>query len=86
MKFSLVPKIALGLLLAGGPVRADMFFVPISGENTITRYDQNGNGSTFTGAFVPGPYVIALDAEGKVYVTTNNNTIEITRDDVRFQE
>jgi sugar lactone lactonase YvrE len=76
MKFSLVPKIALGLLLAGGPVRADMFFVPISGENTITRYDQNGNGSTFTGAFVPGPYGIALDAEGNVYVTTNNNTIE----------
>ena len=76
MKFSLVPKIALGLLLAAGPVRADMFFVPISGENTITRYDQNGNGSTFTGAFVPGPYGIALDAAGNVYVTTNNNTIE----------
>ncbi|MEO6969795.1 MAG: NHL repeat-containing protein, partial [Chthoniobacterales bacterium] len=69
-------KIAAGLLACASLASADTFFVTNFGVNTITKYDANGNGSAFTGAFVNGPNGVALDSIGNLYVTTNNNTIE----------
>jgi hypothetical protein len=64
------------LLFGFSSVRADLFFVTNFGVNTITKYDESGNGSIFTNSFVNGPTGIALDATGKVYVSTKNGTIE----------
>ena len=47
----------------------------ISGVKSITKYDENGDGSPFTGEFVNGPYGLALDSSGNLYVTTNSNVI-----------
>src|SRR6266446_5337832 len=76
MKFTLSLVIAAGLLLIASVAPADTFFVANFGVNTITKYDANGSGSAFTGAFVDGPYGVALDSDGNLYVSTNNNTIE----------
>jgi sugar lactone lactonase YvrE len=76
MKITFSLAIAAGLLLIASIAPADTFFVANFGVNTITKYDANGNGSPFTGAFVNGPYGVALDSGGNLYVSTNNNTIE----------
>src|SRR5690242_18397972 len=78
MKFARSLTIA-GLLLTSmrQSQAADQFFVTDFGVNTITRYDENGFGSNFTNSFVNGPNGIALDTAGNVYVTTNENTIEV---------
>ena len=71
-------KIATALLLALAAIaHADTFFVANFGVDTISQYDANGNGSSFTSAFVNGPNGVALDSSGNLYVSTNNNTIEI---------
>jgi NHL repeat len=75
MKFKLAPTIASGLLLLASLAQADNFFVANSGVNSITKYDDNGAGSPFTGEFVNGPNGLALDSSGNLYVTTNSNVI-----------
>jgi sugar lactone lactonase YvrE len=69
-------KIAAGLLACASLASADTFFVANFGVNSITKYDANGNGSAFTGAFINGPNGVALDVSGNLYATTNDNTIE----------
>ncbi len=76
MRVPFALKIVLGLLLLSLPARADLFFLAESGINAITKYDANGNASSFTSAFVAGPTGIALDSDGNVYVTTTSNKIE----------
>lgn len=77
MKSKLAPSIAVVALLLLAPLaRADTFYVSNFGINSITQYDDNGNGSSFTSAFVNGPNGLALDSLGNLYVSTNNNTIE----------
>ena len=76
MNFKLSLKIAAGLLAFASLASADTFFVANFGVNSITKYDANGNGSSFTSAFVNGPNGLALDSSGNLYVTTNSNTIE----------
>jgi sugar lactone lactonase YvrE len=76
MKSKLAPAIVTGLVLLAPLAQADTFFVANFGVNSITKYDANGNGSSFTSAFVNGPNGLALDSSGNLYVTTNNNTIE----------
>ena len=71
----LIPLLVISVC-AASIAQADMFFVADFGVNTITRYDQNGTPSSFTDAFVNGPYGVALDGAGNLYVSTNNNTIE----------
>ncbi len=63
-------------LLGIATVHADTFFVPNTGVNTISQYDENGVASSFTSAFVPGPNGVALDRNGNLFVSTNANTIE----------
>lgn len=63
-------------LLPIASVHADTFFVPNTGVNAISQYDENGVASSFTSAFIPGPNGVALDRDGKLFVSTNNNTIE----------
>ena len=75
MKFKRALTIATGLLALASHAQADNFFVANSGINSITKYDDNGGGSPFTGAFVNGPYGLALDSSGNLYVTTNSNVI-----------
>jgi sugar lactone lactonase YvrE len=75
MKFKLAPTIAIGLLLLASLAQADNFFVANSGVNSITKYDDNGAGSPFTGEFVNGPNGLALDSSANLYVTTNSNVI-----------
>src|SRR5689334_4271376 len=78
MKSAVFLTIAALLLTSIGKAQAsDQFFVTNLGVNTITRYDENGLGFNFTSSFVNGPNGIALDAQGNVYVTTNENTIEV---------
>ena len=55
---------------------ADTFFVANFGVNTISKFDQSGNASSFTNAFVNGPNGLALDRAGNLYVSTNENMIE----------
>lgn len=55
--------------------QADNFFVANFGVNSISKYDDSGSGSLFTGSFVNGPYGLAFDASGNLYVTTSSNTI-----------
>jgi DNA-binding beta-propeller fold protein YncE len=76
MKSKLFLKIAAGLFAFASLASADTFFVANFGVNTITKYDADGIGSPFTSAFVNGPYGVALDSSGNLYVSTNNNTIE----------
>ncbi|MGI8432182.1 MAG: NHL repeat-containing protein [Chthoniobacterales bacterium] len=64
------------LLLALTGARAETFYVPNTGENTISQYDDNGNATSFTSAFVSGPIGVALDRQGNLFVSTNGNTIE----------
>ncbi|MEO8045344.1 MAG: NHL repeat-containing protein [Spartobacteria bacterium] len=75
MKFKLAPTIAAGLLFLASLARADTFYLSNFGVNSITKYDDNGNGSSFTSTFVNGPNGLALDGQGNLYVSTNNNTI-----------
>ena len=75
MKFKRTLTIATGLLVLASLVQADNFFVANSGVNSITKYDDNGAGSPFTGEFVNGPYGLALDSSANLYVTTNSNVI-----------
>src|SRR4029450_2936827 len=56
MKFKRTLTIATGLLVLASLAQADNFFVANSGVNSITKYDDNGAGSAFTGEFVNGPY------------------------------
>ncbi len=63
-------------LLGIATVHADTFFVPNTGVNTISQYDENGVASSFTSAFVPGPNGVALDRDGNLFVSTNANAIE----------
>ena len=77
MKIKPTLKIAIVLLFLAVPFAgATTLFVTNFGVNTITEYDESGNGTPFTTAFVNGPNGIALDASGNVYVSTNNNTVE----------
>ena len=76
MKFKLISTIASSFVLLASLAQADTFFVANFGVNSITKYDANGNGSSFTSAFVNGPNGLALDSSGNLYVTTNSNTIE----------
>ncbi|MBA3962064.1 MAG: hypothetical protein H0X40_09195 [Chthoniobacterales bacterium] len=76
MKLRFCLTTAFLLLLWISLAQADSFFVSNFGINTITRYDESGNGSLFTNSFVHGPTGIALDASGNVYVATQSNTIE----------
>ncbi len=64
------------LLLGATAARAQQFYVPITGLNTITRFDASGNATPFTSAFTSGPMGVALDANGNVFVSTNDNRIE----------
>ncbi len=76
MKRLLSLALAAVLVFAAGAARADTIYVANFGIDTITEYDEGGNSSNFTGVFVNGPYGLALDASGNLYVTTNNNSIE----------
>ncbi|HEY3663697.1 MAG TPA: hypothetical protein VGL24_11135 [Chthoniobacterales bacterium] len=76
MKSKLAPTIAAGLLFLGSLAQADTFYVANFGVNSITEYDDSGNGSSFTNTFVNGPNGLALDTLGNLYVSTNSNTIE----------
>jgi sugar lactone lactonase YvrE len=73
------PKLCLQLFVAlfaiGSFASADTFFVADFGVNSITKYDADGNASPFTNEFVNGPYGIALDSSGNLYVSTNSNVI-----------
>ena len=54
-------RLAFLLLLLGlTGARAETFYVPNTGENTISQYDDNGNATAFTSAFVSGPIGVAL--------------------------
>ena len=75
MKFKRTLTFASCLLVLASLARADNFFVANSGVNSITKYDDNGAGSPFTGEFVNGPYGLALDSSANLYVTTNSNVI-----------
>ncbi len=75
MKSNRVLCLAAGLLLLASVARADTFYVSDFGVNTITEYDENGVGSLFTSEFINGPYGLALDASGNLYVSTNSNVI-----------
>ena len=75
MKFKRTLTIATGLLVFASLTQADNFFVANSGVNSITKYDDNGGGSPFTGELVIGPYGLALDSSANLYVTTNSNVI-----------
>ena len=55
---------------------ADTFFVANQGADSLFRYDENGNATLFTNAFLNGPIGLALDAQGNLFVSTNSNTIE----------
>ncbi len=70
-------RLALFIALLGlAGARADTVFVPNTGINSISKYDPNGNRSAFTSAFVNGPMGVALDANGNLFVSTNDNKIE----------
>jgi len=75
MKFKRTLIIATGLLVLASRAPADNFFVANAGVNSITKYDDNGAGSPFTGEFINGPYGLALDSSANLYVTTNSNVI-----------
>ncbi len=75
MKLKLSLQIFCGLLALASFASADTFFVANFGVNTITKYDANGNGSPFTSEFVNGPYGVAIDSSGNLYVSTNSNVI-----------
>ena len=77
MKFKLSWQIFYSLFAFASLAPADTLFVANFGVNTITKYDATGNGSSFTSAFVNGPNGVALDSSGNLYVSTNNNTIEV---------
>jgi streptogramin lyase len=76
MKSKFLLTITAAIFLSACIARADNFFVANFGVNSITKYDDNGSGSPFTGAFVNGPNGIALNSSGDLFVTTNSNTIE----------
>ncbi len=70
-------RLAFLLLLLGlTGARAETFYVPNTGENTISQYDNNGAATAFTSASVNGPIGVALDRQGNLFVSTNGNTIE----------
>lgn len=75
MKLKLCWQIPIGLLALVSFASADTLFVANFGVNSITKYDDNGNGSAFTNAFVNGPYGLAVDSSGNLYVSTNANVI-----------
>ncbi len=75
MKSKLALIFAAGLLALVSFAQADTFYVANFGVNSITEYDDDGNASPFTDAFVNGPNGLALDSEGNLYVSTNTNTI-----------
>lgn len=64
------------LLCLAPLAQADTFFVANFGANSITKYDVNGNASSFTSPSLNGPNGLALDSSGNLYVSTNSNTIE----------
>lgn len=76
MKSKLTLTFAAALLFLAPLARADTFYVSNFGVNSITQYDDNGNASNFTSAFVNGPNGLALDGQGNLYVSTNSNTIQ----------
>ena len=69
-------SLCAALLCFASLAAADTFYVANFGVNTITQYDDNGNATNFTSAFVNGPNGLALDGLGNLYVSTNSNTIE----------
>ncbi len=75
MKFKRALTIATGLLVLASLARGDNFFVANSGINSIAKYDDNGGSLPFAGGFVNGPYGLALDSSGNLYVSTNANVI-----------
>lgn len=75
MKPRLFLQLSVALFALVSFASADTFFVPNSGVNSITKYDADGNGSPFTNEFINGPYGVALDSSGNLYVSTNSNVI-----------
>ncbi len=75
MKFTLSLVVAAVLAISAATGRADTFFVANFGINTITKFDENGVGSPFTNVSIIGPYGLALDSSGNLYVTTSSNVI-----------
>src|SRR5690242_16738753 len=75
MKLKLLLQLSVALLALVSFASADTFFVAEFGINSITKYDADGNGSPFTNEFVDGPYGIAIDSSGNLYVSTNSNVI-----------
>jgi len=73
-------KIILAVLAAlfgfATGVAADTFFVANTGGNTITSYDNNGNGTLFASSGLNGPIGVAIDRSGNLFISTNSNTIE----------
>lgn len=64
------------LLFGLAHVQADTVFIPNTGLNSISQYDVNGTRFAFSSAFVPGPVGVALDRDGNLFVSTNDNKIE----------
>jgi sugar lactone lactonase YvrE len=67
---------SLALLLGLATAQADTFYVPNTGENSVSRYDANGNATNLTSENLPAPLGIALDRAGNVYIGTSANRIE----------
>lgn len=74
MKITLAVLAALFVSVIGAG--ADTFFVANTGGNTITRYDDNGDGTPFTSPALNGPIGVAIDRSGNLFISTNANTIE----------
>ena len=75
MKLKLSLQLSIGLFALVSFASADTFFVADFGVNSITKYDANGTGSPFTNEFINGPYGVAIDSNGNLYVSTNSNVI-----------
>src|SRR3954451_4266525 len=75
MKLKLFLQLSVALCAAVSLASADTLFVTNYGDNSITKYNADGNGSPFTGEFINGPYGVAIDSNGNLYVSTNSNVI-----------
>ena len=75
MKLKLFLQLSVAFFALVSIASADTFFVADFGVNSITKYDAEGNGSPFTNEFVNGPYGVAIDSNGNLYVSTNANVI-----------